>query len=61
MAFIGERERVRVHVLLSLVAYAVGYKMTVGATTLLMLDACGMFLPCSLCRANDGSYKTVGV
>ena len=51
------RERVRM--LLSLVAYAVGYKMMVGATILFMSDACGRFLPHSPCMANDGAHNTV--
>ena len=45
--------------LLSLVAHAVGYKTIVGATILLMSNACVRFLPCSPCWANDGAYNTV--
>ena len=62
--FIDERdvltsERERVRMLLSLEAQAVGYKMIVAPTILLMLDACGRFSPWSPDMVNAGAHNTV--
>ena len=59
MAFIGERERVRVHVLLSLVAYAVGYKMIVGAHNTVNVKCMWEVPSSSSGMADADAYHTV--
>ena len=55
-----ERERVRVRMLLSLVAHAVGYKMMIGAHITVCVRRMWEVLPYSPCMANDGARNTVG-
>ena len=58
-AFTSEGERVRVRMLLSLVAHAVGYKMMVGAHNTVCVRRMWEVLPYSPCMANDGAHNTV--
>ena len=53
------RERVRVRMLLSLVAHAVGYKMMVGTHTTVCVRCMWEVLLHSPCMANDGAHSTV--
>ena len=55
----SERERERVHMLLSLVAHAIGYKMMVGAHNTVVVRRMWEVLPCLLCMVNDGAHNTV--
>ena len=55
----SERERVCVHMLLSLVAHVVGYKMVVGSHNTVYVRRMWEVLPCSPCMANDGTHNTV--
>ena len=57
--FTSERERVKVRMLLSLVAHAVGYKMMVGAYNTVCIRRMWEVLPYSPCMANDGVHNTV--
>ena len=62
--FIGEgdsltREREFEHVLLSLVAHVVGYKMVVGAHNTVYVRRLWQVLPCLPGTANVGAYNTV--
>ena len=59
MAFTSESERVRVHMLLSLVAHAIGYRMMVGTHNTVCVRRMWEVLPYSLCMANDGAHNTV--
>ena len=52
-------ERGRVHMLLSLVAHAVGYKMMVDAHNTVCIRRIWKVLPYSPCMANDGAQNTV--
>ena len=55
----SERERERVCMLLSLVAYAIGYKMMVGAHNTIHARRMWEVLPHSPCMANDGAHNTI--
>ena len=57
--FTSEIERLRVCMLLSLVAHAVGYKMMVGAHNTVCVRCMWEVLPYSPCMANDGVHNTV--
>ena len=52
----SERERIR---LLSLVAYAVGYKMMVGAHNTVVVRRMWEVLLYSPCMVNDGAHNTI--
>ena len=54
-----ERERVRVHMLLSLVAHVVGYKMMVGTHNTVCVRRMWEVLLHSPCMANDGAHNTI--
>ena len=49
----------RVHMLLSLVAHVVGYKMMVGAHNTIVVRCMWEVLPHSPCMVNDGAHNTV--
>ena len=55
----SERERVCPHVLLSLVAHAVGYNTVIGAHNTVYVRRMWQALPCSPGMANVGVYNTV--
>ena len=57
--FTSERERVKVRMLLSLVAHAVGYKMMVGAYNTVCIRRMWEVLPYSPCMVNDGTHNIV--
>ena len=59
ISFTSERERVRVCMLLSLVAHAVGYKMIVSAHNTVYARRMWVVLPCSPRTANDGTHNTI--
>ena len=52
-------ERERVHMLLSLVAHAIGYKMMVGAHNTVVRRMWEVLLY-SPCMVNDGAHNTIG-
>ena len=47
------------HMLLSFVAHAVGYKMIVGAHNTVYVRCMWEVLPFSTCMTNDGAHNTV--
>ena len=56
---VREGEKESVHMLLSLVAHAIGYKMIVGVHNTVYVRRMWEVLPHSPCMTNDGTHNTV--